>query len=151
MGYQPEELVLHGVRRIQCLSSAAALRDVDEDIDRADQCPVRIEDDRWIRDERRSRPVWSQGDRLVPTYGPRLVERDRHRALLVAHRPAVGPVELPRSTPFFPELRSPTPQVRGRLVEERDVTLGVGRVDRDPDRVEELAIARAFDRWRVEQ
>src|SRR5262245_4682061 len=65
-----------------------------------------------------------------------------HGALVVAHRPAVGPVEAPRSAPFaLAELRPATPQLDGGLVVEGDPAAGVGRIDSRGQRLEQLAEA----------
>jgi len=120
VGDESEELVLHRLRGVQRVLCAAPLCDVNEDIDRADQRPVRIEDDRRIRDERGSSPVRALGDSLVPADRSTLVERDGHRAFLVTHRPPVRPEELPRPTPFLAQRWASAPEFCGGLIEERD-------------------------------
>ena len=145
---EAEELVLDRVGRLErvgCragrLLGATQLRDVDQDVDRADQLAVIVEQRRGIGHERHLRPVRTLGDGLSAPDRTGLLERDRHRALVVPHRPAIGPAQPQRAAPRFAQRRTPAPELGGGGVEERDAAVAVRRVDRHAERVEEAAIA----------
>jgi hypothetical protein len=144
---QAEELVLDGVRCLEGVSSCAdgqlglvPLGDVDEDIDGPDHHPGIVEQRGRIRHERDMRAIRADGDRLGTADRPPFLERDRHRALVVAHRRLVQPEQTERPAPFLAQGRMASPEFRGGGIEEGDPAVGVGRVDRDAECVEEPAV-----------
>ena len=144
---ESEELVLDGIRDVERVGGSAervlgllALGHVDENVDRPDQLAVRVAQRCRVRDEVDATTIGSLCDGFVPSDGPVLAQRDRHRALVVAHRSTVRPEEPPRPAPLLAELGPAAPE-RGRgFVEEGDPPRGIGRVDGDAERLEEVAI-----------
>ena len=151
MRHEPEELVLDRARGAQAVLRPATLGHVDEHVDGAGEVPFGVEDHRRIRHERGSRPIRSFGDALVPADRPCLLQRDGHRALVVGHRPAVRPVQLPRAAPLLADLGSAPPERSGGLVVEGDPAGRIGGVDGDAERLQELARARIVGGSGVEQ
>ncbi len=108
---------------------ALAFADVDQHVHRADQIARSVMQRRRVGNEGDARAVGPLGDGLRPADRTIFLERHGHRALVVAHRPAVRPVEAPGNAPFVrAEHRPPAGQGDGRLIEEGDPPFCVGRV-----------------------
>ena len=160
VGDEAEELILDRVRRLQGggrraqrLFRGEALGDVDQDVHGTDELPVRIAQGRRVRHERDASAIGSLGVRGGAADGPILLEGDRHRALAVGHRPAVEMEQAERAAPLLAELRPATPEVDRGLVEVRDPPVRIGRVDRDPERLQEgpIGLLVSGKRQRPEQ
>ena len=81
--------------RSRPLLDCLALSDVDQHVDCADEPPGWVIERRGIWNERNERTVGPLRRRFDSPHRLAGPERLRHRALIVAHRPAVRPVELP--------------------------------------------------------
>ena len=138
---EPEEGVLDRVGGLERTGGTLPVGDVDQDVDRADQLPVIREQGRRVGGERHLAAVGPDRDRLAAANGSGLVEGDRHRALVVTHRRIVGPEQSERSAPQLAERGLATPEFRGSDVEEGDPPVGVGRVDRHAEGIEEAPVS----------
>src|SRR5262252_10061263 len=75
--------------------STLVVADIDEHVDGTGQSSSRIEQRCWIGDEKNARAVRSLSYRFYTTDRLSLMQRHRHRALIVRQRRAIWPVELP--------------------------------------------------------
>ncbi len=137
------------------LLGAFALGDVDQHVDRADHASGLVVQRRRIGNERHARAVGTLGDGFHAAHRAVFLQRHCHRALVMRHRRAVGPEQLPRTAPFAgAEFGTIAPQFGGRIVEIGEPSLGVGRIDGGGQSIEQLA-EPAFtldqDRLRVQQ
>ena len=146
--HEPEEGVLDGVRGLERLCrggdrpfGVVALGHVHQHVDRAHQAALVIEEWRRVGHKRDIRAVGPDGDRLATADRSGLLERDRHRTLVVTHRRFVGPQQAQRPAPLLAEGRPPSPELGCGLVEERDPAVRIGRVDGHPERVKKPAVA----------
>ena len=127
--------------RADRLFGSVALGDVDEDVDRADELPVVVEQRSRVGHERDVGAVGPDRDGLPAPDGTRFLEGDRHRTLVVAHRALVEEQQPERPAPFLADRRPAAPELGCGGVEERDLAVRIGRVDRDSEGIEEAAIA----------
>lgn len=82
------------------------------------------------RNERNPDSVGAFGDRLHPPDRAFLPQGHRHRALVVPHRQAVGPEQLPGAAPFgAAQHRAATPEIDRRLIVVGDLSVLVRGVD----------------------
>src|SRR6185312_14249517 len=127
---------------------ALALGDVDQHVHRTGELAGFIEQRRRIGNEGHARAVRPLASRFHAAHRSLLLEADRHRALVVAQRRAVGPIELPRAAPLAgAQHRAVAPQFRGGFVVVGDAPGGVGGVDGGGQGIEQpvealLALAR---------
>jgi len=93
-----------------------------------------------IRDEGNARAIGALGYRFHAADRSLLVQRHRHRALVVRQRRAIRPVELPGTTELaVAQFGAATPK-RGRsLVEKGDAALRVRHVDGSRKRLDRIA------------
>jgi hypothetical protein len=124
--------------------------DIHQHIDRADQRPGRVAQRRRIGQERDTAAVRTLQHRLHPADCPVLLQGHGHRAAIVPQWHAVRGIETPGHAPLvFPEPRLAPGEFDGGAVVVGDPALGVGRVDRRrqriENRVEEVFIIRAVD------
>ena len=146
--HEAQERVLDRVRGLQRLGRGGdgsfgivPLGHVDQHVDRAHQPVVVVEQRRRVGHERDLAAIGSDGDRLAAADRPGLLERDRHRTFVMAHRGLVGPQQLQRPAPFLAECRPPAPEVRRGRIEERDPAVRVRRVHGHAEGVEEAPVA----------
>ena len=145
---ETQEFVLDRVRRLErvrrradCLFGAVALGDVDQDVDGADELPVVVEQRRRVGHERHVRAIGPDRDGLPAADRTRLLEGDRHRTFVVAHRALIEEQQPERPAPFLADSRPAAPEFGRGGVEERDLAVRIGRVDGDPEGIQEAAIA----------
>jgi len=145
VGDETQELVLHSVRGAQRLGRGPQrvldidpIGDVDEDVNRADHRPVGVTEHRRVRREGHPRAVWSLCDRLDAAQFATVLQRHRHRTLVVGHRRAVRVEQLVRAAPQLAELGPAAPECGCRVVEEGQSTLAIGGVDGNVERLEHL-------------
>ncbi len=140
------------LRRRACSAHAAltfqqqfgllALCDIHEHVDAADQIARFIEQRRGVRFEPDAGAVRPLGDCFGAADGPPFRKRDRHRALVVRHRPAVRVEQLPGDAPMIgtEQGRAAGERDAGR-VEVGDAAFRVSRVDCGGQSVDDLARA----------
>ena len=115
---------------------------IDEHVDRTGDGPGRVAEQRGVGDEGDAGPVRPLEDRGAAAHRLALLEGQRHRALVMGHRPAVEPTQPPRIAPAAARLRVLAPELgRGGIVED-DPTLGVGHIDRNGKSLEKLKVTR---------
>ncbi len=114
------------------------LRDVHQHIDAADESPGHPVERRRIRDKGDAGPVRSLTDGLPAANGPVFPESDGHRAVLMGHPPAIGPIKSPWSAPaLVAERGTAAPKPDGGFVVEGEPALGIGGVNGDSEPLDE--------------
>ena len=108
-----------------------SLADVNQHVYGADESPRGIVQRGGKRHERHSRAIRPLGDCLTPPNRPALLQGCSHRTLVMRHRHAVEPVKSPRPTPLITVKRwPPAPKRSSRVIEIRNVSFGVGHINR---------------------
>jgi hypothetical protein len=116
-----------------------ALADVDKHVDGADDLAARIAQRSRIGNERNASAVGTLGDRFSVADRAPLLQRHGHRALVVAHRRSVGPIELPGHAPLVAADRGRAAgELHRRFIVVGDLPLRVGRVDRGGNGCEQV-------------
>ena len=116
------------------------LGDIHQQVDGADEPPGGVAQRRRIGHEPHPRAVGPFGDGLHAAHLSALFERDRHWALVVTQRPAIRPIQPPRAAPLTgSELGIVAPELSGGAVVKGNAALGVGGVDRDRQRLEQVS------------
>src|SRR5262249_26491885 len=107
----------------------------------AEEWPGRVAEGGRIGTNPHARAVGSLGDGFDPAHFAPLLEGDRHGALVVRQGPPVRPVETPGPAPLAAaKLGVVAPEFRGGAVIKGNAALGVGRVDRDWQSLEQLRL-----------
>jgi hypothetical protein len=114
----------------QHLLGPFAFADVDQHVDGTGQSSRAIEQRGRIANERNQRRVGTLSDRLSARHRALLLQGQRHWALVVRQRRAIGPVKLPRpAEPLNPQLRPAAPEPGRGLVVKAEASLRVRHLD----------------------
>src|SRR5215831_9282759 len=128
-GDLPSKIELCVAFREACLSTLV-VADIDEHVDGTGQFSGLIEQRCWIGDEKDARAIRALSYRFHATDRSSLMQRDRHRALIVRQRRAIWPVELPGPAELaLAELGAAAPKRGRRLVVDGEAPLWVRHVD----------------------
>ena len=104
------------------------------------QLAVGIAQRRRIRREWHPCPIRAFGRGLGAAHLPVLLDRHRHRALVVGQRRPVRPEQPPGAAPSgAAQIRAPTPQIGCSPVVEGEAAGGIGEVDRGRQGLEQIA------------
>ena len=110
---------------------ALPLGDIDEHVDRAEQHAKLVAKGCRVSEEENPCAIRPFGDRFGAVNWPALLKGHGHRAFVMRHRPAIGPIEAPGTAPFgLADLRAQTPKLCGSVIVEGDPAFGIGRVNR---------------------
>src|ERR1700756_659802 len=106
------------------------LAQINQHIDGTGDLARSIEQRRWERDEGNTRAVRPLGNRFDTADRTALLQRDRHRTLIMRERRAVRKIKLPGHAPFVVAQKwCSASEVDGGLVEIGNLAGGVGGVD----------------------
>jgi len=115
------------------------VRCVDQQIDGANHAAGFVFQRRRVRTERDAGTVGPFKNSFDVPDRPPFFDSGRHRAFVMSHRRAVGPIKAPGSAPEVgSELWAMAPKVGGSLIVEGDAPLSVGDVDGDRKRFQYL-------------
>ena len=115
--------------------------DVNEHVHSAGQVASRIEKGRWVWQKGYARTIGPFCHRVYAPDRTSDLEANRHRALIVPHGPAIGPIEFPGTAELgLAQFRPTPPKLCSGFVVVSDAPFGVGRVDGGRQRSEQLAV-----------
>src|SRR6476660_7536408 len=127
------------------MAGRPAIRDVQENIDTTFHSTRSPPYGRGVGNKGKSRAIGPLADRFDASDGPVFSQSHGHWAILVAHGSAVRPIQTPHHAPFITtDLRRSASQIGCSLVEGRDQTSRIGRVDSNRQCVQENSKAIVF-------
>ena len=116
-----------------------SLGNIDQHVDRANEFAFGIMQWRRVGDKGDARTIRPFGDSFHAPNRPILFEGHGHRTLVVGQRRPIRIVETPGDTPFVSRSRRAACHVDRSLVEKRDLSLGVRRIDGGWKRLKQLS------------